>query len=322
MSALELPGLTLSPLESESGSAKFDLTLSIKETAQRLVGSLEYNTDLFEKSTIGRMTEHLQTLLSGIVANPKQRLSELPVLTELEQQTLLVDWNDTSVEYPQQQCIHQLFEAQVERTPDAIAVVFEDQQLTYRELNGRANQLAQYLRSLGVGSEVLVGICVERSLDMIVGLLGILKAGGAYVPLDPNYPQERLSFILKDAQMPVLLTQARLVEAMPQHQAKVLCLDTDWLLIAQETKENSVTEVSTSNLAYVIYTSGSTGQPKGVMIKHHSTVAMLDWAKKIFAAEAREGVLASTSISFDLSIFEMFVPLCYGGKVILIDNIL
>ncbi|MHC5823564.1 MAG: non-ribosomal peptide synthetase, partial [Nostoc sp.] len=309
-------------VRNSTSSAISDIFLDIHQRDNELLVDCEYNTDLFDSQTIQRWMGYWQVLLSGIVANPKQRLSELPVLTELEQQTLLVDWNDTSVEYPQQQCIHQLFEAQVERTPDAIAVVFEDQQLTYRELNGRANQLAQYLRSLGVGSEVLVGICVERSLDMIVGLLGILKAGGAYVPLDPNYPQERLSFILKDAQMPVLLTQARLVEAMPQHQAKVLCLDTDWLLIAQETKENSVTEVSTSNLAYVIYTSGSTGQPKGVMIKHHSTVAMLDWAKKIFAAEAREGVLASTSISFDLSIFEMFVPLCYGGKVILIDNIL
>ncbi|MBR8840560.1 MAG: AMP-binding protein, partial [Stigonema ocellatum SAG 48.90 = DSM 106950] len=207
MSVLELPGLTVSPIENDSGTAKYDLTLYMRQTAHGLVGTLEYNTDLFEQSTVSRMAGHLQTLLSGIVANPQQRLSELPLLTELERQTLLVEWNDTSVEYPQQQCIHQLFEDQVKRTPDAVAVVFEDQQLTYFELNAKANQLAHYLRCVGVGSEVLVGICVERSLSMVIGLLGILKAGGAYVPLDPAYPQERLAFILSDSQVPVLLTQ-------------------------------------------------------------------------------------------------------------------
>ncbi|MHC5719358.1 MAG: AMP-binding protein, partial [Nostoc sp.] len=196
-------------------TAKFDMTLQMRETAQGLVGTLEYNTDLFESSSISRMVEHLQTLLSGIVANPQQRLLELPLLTQTEK-TLLVQWNDTSVKYPQHQCIHQLFEAQVERTPHAVAVVFESEQLTYCELNARANQLAHYLRSLGVGPEVLVGISVERSLSMVIGLLGILKAGGTYVPLDPTYPQERLTFILEDAQVPVLLTQGRLVEAMPQ----------------------------------------------------------------------------------------------------------
>ncbi|MEH2382478.1 MAG: amino acid adenylation domain-containing protein [Nostoc sp.] len=317
MSALELPGLTLSSLESESGNAKFDLTLSIRETAQRLVGSLEYNTDLFKKSTISRMAEHLQTLLSGIVANPQQRLSELPLLTEAEK-ALLVKWNDTQAEYPKDQCIHQLFEAQVERTPDAVAMVFEDQQLTYKELNERANQLAHYLRSLGVGAEVLVGICVERSLDMIVGLLGILKAGGAYVPLDPTYPQERLSFILKDAQVAVLLTQARLVEAMPQHQARVVCLDTDWLLIAQENKENSLTEVTTSNNAYVIYTSGSTGQPKGTLIIHQGLVNYLSWCTKAYAVADGSGAPVHSSIGFDATITSLFSPLLVGKKVVLL----
>ncbi|WP_335214005.1 amino acid adenylation domain-containing protein [Nostoc sp.] len=321
MSALELPGLTLSLLESESHTAKFDLTLYMTETAEGLVGTLEYNSDLFESNTISRMAGHLQTLLSGIVTNPQQHLKDLPLLTQVEQ-ALLAEWNHTQVEYPQEKCIHQLFEAQVERTPDAVAVVFEDEQLTYCELNARANQLAHYLRSLGVKPEVLVGICVQRSLEMIVGLLGILKAGGAYVPLDPTYPSERLTFILKDAQVPVLLTQGRLLEAMPQHQAKVICLDTDWQTIAQESKKNSVSNVTANNLAYVIYTSGSTGRPKGVMIKHQSTVAMLDWAKQVFAAEALVGVLASTSICFDLSVFEIFVPLNCGGKVILVENAL
>ncbi|MBN3889965.1 MAG: amino acid adenylation domain-containing protein [Nostoc sp. JL31] len=322
MSVFELPGLTISPLTIDNGSAKFDLTLEITETPQKLFASLEFNTDLFESSTIKRMAGHFQTLLKGIIANPELRLSELSLLTEAEKRQLLVEWNDTQVNYPQDQCIHQLFEAQVERTPDSIAVVFADQQLSYHELNARANQLAHYLQALGVKPEVLVGICVERSLEMIIGLLAILKAGGAYIPLDPSYPQERIAFILEDTQAPVLLTQESLLEAIPQHKAKVVCLDADWQTIAQQTQENLLSVVTTDNLAYVIYTSGSTGRPKGVMIQHASTVAMLDWAKKTFAIEAMQGVLASTSICFDLSVFEVFVPLCCGGKVILIENAL
>ncbi|MBD2609665.1 AMP-binding protein, partial [Scytonema hofmannii FACHB-248] len=193
ISVLELPGLTLTPLESDSNTAKFDLILYVTETESGLVGSFEYNTDLFERNTICRMVGHLQTLLEEIVANPQQRLSELPLLTKSEQHQLLREWNNTEVEYSQQLCIHQLFEAQVEKTPDAIAVVFESEQLTYGELNAKANQLAHYLRTLGVKPEVLVGICVERSLSMVIGLLAILKAGGAYVPLDPSYPFERLA---------------------------------------------------------------------------------------------------------------------------------
>ncbi|MEH2290128.1 amino acid adenylation domain-containing protein [Nostoc sp.] len=322
MSVLELPGLTLSSVESESDTAKFDLTLQIEQTQSGLVGSLEYNSDLFEENTICRMAAHLQTLLQAIVANPQQRLSQLPLLTQAQRHQLLYEWNHTEVEYPQNQCIHQLFEAQVERTPDAVAVVFEGQQLTYRQLNTRANQLAHYLQHLGVKPEVLVGICLERSLDMVIGLLAILKAGGAYVPLDPAYPHERLAFILEDAAVSVLLTTALLVEIIPQHKAKVVCLDADWQTIAEHSKQNLFSELITDNLAYVIYTSGSTGRPKGVMIQHASTVAMLDWANKTFAIEARLGVLASTSICFDLSVFEVFVPLCYGGKVILIENAL
>ncbi|BBD64375.1 amino acid adenylation domain-containing protein [Nostoc commune NIES-4072] len=276
----------------------------------------------FDTDTIIRMLGHLQTLLEGMITKTEQRLCELSLLTETERHQLLVEWNDTQVEYPQQQCIHELFEAQVEKTPDAVAVVFEDQKLTYGELNGKANQLAHHLRSLGVKPEVLVGICVERSLSMIIGLLGILKAGGAYIPLDPSYPQERLAFVLENAQASVLLTQASLVEAMPQHKAQVVCLDTHWHYIAQQSQENLFSEVTPDNLAYVIYTSGSTGRPKGVMIKHASTVAMLDWANKTFEMQAKKGVLASTSICFDLSVFEIFVPLCCGGKVLLIENAL
>ncbi|MBW4556592.1 MAG: amino acid adenylation domain-containing protein [Trichormus sp. ATA11-4-KO1] len=319
---LTLPGLSLNWLPADTRTARFDLTLHIVDAKPELRGLLEYRTDLFDTATITRIVKHFQTLLEGIIANPQARLSDLPLLTADELHQQLLEWNNTKVEYPQQQCIHQLFEAQVERTPDAIAVVFEDEQLTYWELNTRANQLAHYLRSLGVKPEVLVGICVERSLDMVIGLLAILKAGGAYVPLDPNYPKERLAFILKDTQAPVLLTQASLMEVMPQHKAQVVSLDTDWHLIEQQSPDNLFSQLTPDNLAYIIYTSGSTGRPKGVMIKHSSTVAMLNWANKTYTIEDRKGVLASTSICFDLSVFELFVPLCCGGKLILIENAL
>ncbi|MEC4817124.1 MAG: amino acid adenylation domain-containing protein, partial [Scytonema sp. PMC 1069.18] len=255
MPALELPGLTLCPLTVDSKTAKFDLTLSIVNTEQGLIGKLEYNTNLFEANTISRMVGHFQTLLESIVANHDQRLLDLPILTQIERQTLLVEWNDTNTEYPHDLCIHELFEIQVERSPDSIAVVFEDQQLSYQELNHRANQLAHYLQSLGVGPEVLVGICVERSVEMVVALLGILKAGGAYVPLEPAYAKERLAFMLEDTGVSVLLTQQHL-ECIPEHRAHIVYLDTHWEIIAQENKKNPVSSVIIDNLAYTIYTSG------------------------------------------------------------------
>ena len=317
MSALELPDLTMSLLETDSGTAKFDLTLSMRENEQGLIGDLEYNTDLFDKSTIARMLTHFQTLLEGVVANPDQRLADLPLLTEAERQQLLVEWNDTQTDYPSEVCLHQLFEAQVERSPDAIAVVFEDQQLTYRELNQRANQLANYLQKLGVGPEVLVGICLERSLEMMVGLLGILKAGGAYVPLDPAYPQERLAFILEDAQLPVLLTQARLAETLPSHQTKEICLDTDWEAIASgQCKSNPIRSVTSNNIAYVIYTSGSTGKPKGVMNAHQGICNRLLWMQDAYQLTETDHVLQKTPFSFDVSVWEFFWPLLNGARLV------
>ncbi|MDZ8261482.1 non-ribosomal peptide synthetase [Nostoc sp. ChiQUE01b] len=300
----------------------FCTQFSLDEFSSKIHLDLEYDVKEFSSKQIEAIGGYYARTLTAIAAEHKKRYKSISLLSPEEQHQLLVEWNNTSVEYPQQLCIHDLFEAQVEKTPDAVAVVFEDEQLTYSELNARANQLAHYLQKLGVKPEVLVGICVERSLSMVIGLLAILKAGGAYVPLDPSYPIERIAFILEDTQAPVLLTQASLVEAIPQHQAAVVCLDTDWYLLAQQSQENLFSELTTDNLAYVIYTSGSTGKPKGVMIKHASTVAMLDWANKTFTPEARAGVLASTSICFDLSVFEVFVPLCSGGKVILIENAL
>ncbi|WNN92284.1 non-ribosomal peptide synthetase [Gloeocapsopsis dulcis] len=318
MSALELPGLTLSPVESESNTSKFDLTLYLSETESGIVGNLEYNTDLFQEGSIQRMVEHLQILLSGIVVNPQQRLSELPLLSEPEKHQLVQEWNDTSIEYPQEQCIHQLFETQVERIPDAIAVVFEDEQLTYRELNARANQLAHYLRSLGVKPEVLVGICVERSLDMVIGLLAILKAGGAYVPLDPTYPQERLAFILQDAAISVLLTQQHLIDNLPQHQIRVVCLDTDWEIVAQQTSQNPISECTTDNLAYIIYTSGSTGQPKGVLVNHSNVVRLLAATESWYNFNQDDVWTLFHSIAFDFSVWEIWGALLYGGQLVVV----
>jgi amino acid adenylation domain-containing protein len=316
MSALDLPGLTLSILESNSQTAKLDLTLYITETVDGLLGNLEYNTDLFEESSIQRMVVHLQMLLAGIVANPQQRLSELPLLTESQRHQLMVEWNDTQVKYPQQ-CIHQLFEAQVEKTPNAVAVVFEEEQLTYRELNSKANQLGYHLRSLGVKPEVLVGICVERSLSMVIGLLGILKAGGAYIPLDPSYPQERLAFILEDAQVSVLLTQTSLVEVMPQHKAQVVCLDTHWHYIAQQSQENLFCKLTPDNLAYVIYTSGSTGKPKGVQIPHSALSNFLYSMMQTPGLTHKDTLLAVTTYSFDIAALELFLPIIVGGRLVI-----
>jgi surfactin family lipopeptide synthetase A len=315
-------GWTLTQMDVETDTAKFDLYLELDDRPEGLIGRFEYSTDLFDAATIDRMFGHWQTLLESVVADPERRLSELPLLTKAERYQLLVEWNATQTGYPVDRCIHQLFEVQVKRAPDAVAVVYEDAQLTYRELNQRANQLAHHLQQLGVGPEVLVGLYTERSLEMVVGMLGVLKAGGAYVPLDPAYPQDRLAFILQDAQVPVLLSQQRLAEGMPRHTAYVICLDTDWERIAQECDQNLIGRAIPENLAYVIYTSGSTGRPNGVAIEHRSTVAFTHWAMSVFTPKDLAGVLASTSICFDLSVFEIFVPLCSSGTVILAENVL
>jgi amino acid adenylation domain-containing protein len=316
----ELPGLTITPLEVHSGTAKFDLTLALEETSEGIKGGIEYNTNLFEAATITRMLGHFQTLLEGIVTNPQQRLWDLPLLTPAEQHQLLVEWNNTTTDCPNNICIHQLFEAQVERTPDAIAVVFENQQLTYQQLNRRANQLAHYLQKLGVKPDTLVGICVERSLEMLMGLLGILKAGGVYVPLDPAYPQERLAFMLQDIQAPVLLTQQQLVENLPAHEAQVVCLDTDWETMAREREENLEHEVTLDNLVYTIYTSGSTGKPKGIAMSHRCLSNLISWQLQNSTVRNGAKTLQFTSLSFDVSCQEIFSTWCSGGTLVLISE--
>jgi amino acid adenylation domain-containing protein len=315
--SVKLPELTVSSYSVKLGTAKFDLTLSMENTADGLASVWEYNADLFDQATIARMAGHFQTLLEAIVANPQQKVSSLPLLTEQERHQLLVDWNNTTKEYPSDKCIHQLFEEQVELTPDAEAVLFEDKQLTYRELNQRANCLAHHLRTLGVKPEVLVGICVERSLEMVVGLLGILKAGGAYVPLDPAYPPERLAFMLEDASVGVLLTQGRLVESLPKHQGRILCLDTDWEIIERQSDENPGCCLTPENLAYVIYTSGSTGKPKGVLVAHSGVSNLATALIRISNVQPNSRVLQFCSFSFDGSVTELVMALLSGATMVM-----
>jgi amino acid adenylation domain-containing protein/thioester reductase-like protein len=276
-----------------------------------------YDSQRFDTASVTRMMGHFQTLLEGIVTNPNQRLADLPLLKVPERQQLVFEWNDTQTEYPQDKCIHQLFEKQVELTPNAVALVYQNEQLTYRELNTRANQLAHYLQGLGVGPEVLVGICVERSLEMIVGLLGILKAGGAYVPLDPSYPQERLAYMLLDSQVSVLLTQEKLVPDLPEPTAHMVCLDSQWGVISCESQENPLGGVQPSNLAYVIYTSGSTGKPKGVLVPHQGLCNLAQAQIRLFDVNSDSRLLQFASFSFDASIYEVVMALCSGARLCL-----
>jgi amino acid adenylation domain-containing protein/non-ribosomal peptide synthase protein (TIGR01720 family) len=283
---------------------------------------LKYDPSQFCKEQMKMIGGYYQEALTAMANQWSELYEKHCLLSDKEQYQLLVEWNNTKANYPQDKCIHQLFEEQVERSPNAVAVVFENQQLTYQELNEQANQLAHYLQTKGVKPEVLVGICLERSPQMVVGLLGILKAGGAYVPLDPTYPTQRLEMILADSQVSVLLTQQKLVARLPENKADMVILNTDDADISLKNKKNPISQVNSRNSAYAIYTSGSTGKPKGVVIEHHSTITLLCWAKQVFTTDELAGVLASTSICFDLSVFELFVPLAWGGKVILAQNAL
>jgi amino acid adenylation domain-containing protein/non-ribosomal peptide synthase protein (TIGR01720 family) len=316
---LDLPGLTIDRLETKSETAKFDLTLFMLKSEQELSGRFEYNSDLFDEGTIARMAGHLQNLLTGILAHPDQSLASLPLLTPDEQQEL-IDWNKTSFNYEQALCLHQLCEAQAERTPDALAVKFGDEALTYRQLNRRANQLAHHLRKLGVGPETRVGICTERSVEMVVGLLGILKAGGAYLPLDSAYPRERLSFMLEDAQIRVLLTQERLGYTPPARVAHVIYLDADWETVARESSDNPLNLASLDNLAYVIYTSGSTGRPKGVEVPHRGLLNLVNWHQQFYSLTPADRATHLAGLSFDASVWELWPYLAVGASIHLVDD--
>lgn len=276
-----------------------------------------YNTAVLDVESVGNMQRQFTVLLRHIVADGNRRINESLLLTDAERRLLITEWNNTHLAYPKHLCLHQLIERQVEQTPDAAAVVFEDRQLTYRQLNNRANQLAHRLRRLGVGAETRVGIYMERSLEMMVALLGTLKAGGAYVPLDPTYPKERIAFIVADAQAPVLLTQARRVKDLPPHQAQVVCIDADWEAIAAEAEKSIATDVTPDNASYVIYTSGSTGEPKGVVVCHRNVVNFFAGMDGRIPHDPPGAWLAVTSLSFDISVLELFWTLARGLKLVL-----
>ena len=337
MKQLELPGLTLKSSTFETKTTRFDLELYLWECSEDfrslwgdgwnhsigLRGVMVYNTDLFDQATILRLLDSFQTLLEGLAANPNQRLSELPILTPLQQQ-LRMEWNQTQRDYPHSQCIHQQFEEQVQRSPDTVAVQFGDHCFTYRELNNGSNQLARYLRKLGVGTGSRVGVCMERSAEMIAALLGILKAGGAYVPLDPAYPFDRLRWMIQDAEVSVLLTQRQLTqrqeaEQFEESELKLVCLDRDWEAIAQASEDTLETQTRAHDLAYIVYTSGSTGTPKGVAVPHRA-VNRLVCNPDYIQWESSDRVAQVSNISFDAATFEIWGALLNGAQLVGIDR--
>jgi amino acid adenylation domain-containing protein len=315
--SLSFGGLALRPMNAKSETAKCDLALFVAENPNGLAGRWEYNTDLFDRATIQRMSGHFEYLLRNLLADPDQKVWKASLLGEEERQELLVDWNDTRSAYPQDVCIHQLIEAQSARTPDSVALVFQDQELTYFELNQRANQLGHYLRKLGVGRGDLVALCVERSLDMVVGLLGILKAGAAYVPVDPAYPRDRVAFMLTDAGVKAVVTQQLLLENLPATETPCICLDRDWAQIEKESRGAPVALASPQDLAYVIYTSGSTGKPKGVQIEHRAVVNFLHSMQREPGLSEQDRLLAVTTLSFDIAGLEMYLPLMSGACIVI-----
>jgi natural product biosynthesis luciferase-like monooxygenase protein len=322
------------PVESiglKQRTAQFDLTLAVAEAHGSLHVSLQYNTDLFDAASMQRMLGHFQTILESSALDIDQPIGLLQILTEHEREQLLINWNETSPSVveadliaSQHRCIHQLFEAQAARTPTATALVFNDVELSFEELNRRANQLAHHLRRMGIGPDVPVAICVERSTDLMVGLLGIMKAGGAYVPLDPNYPQERLLFMLADAGAPVLVTQSHFTslfaDMLNTRSLHVVCMDSDEQQLSSEPQVNPASGATAENLAYIIYTSGSTGTPKGVMIEHRSVVNFFDAMDSAVGCNASDTLLAVTSISFDISVLELFWTLTRGARVVLLTE--
>lgn len=316
----KFPGLALSPVKLDGNTAKFDLSLFITPEEKGLVGTLEYSTDLFDGATIERMLVHFQTLLEGIAANPQQPISNLPLLGKSDLDRLLVTWNDTKTDYGGEVCLHELFEAQARRTPHEIAALFDEEQLTYRELDQRADRLARRLRSLGVGPEVRVGLCMGRSLQAMIGLLAVLKAGGAYVPLDPAFPKERLAFMLEDAQISVLLSDERIAGNLPEHRAAVIYPDKDGEPASNNVMENPGGDVTPGNLAYVIYTSGSTGKPKAVAMTHGPLFNLISWQLKNFSHPVPARTLQFASLSFDVSFQEIFTTWCSGGALVLIPE--
>ncbi|BCN02235.1 hypothetical protein RPSA_47710 (plasmid) [Ralstonia solanacearum] len=317
--SLELEGLTIEGVDAGQAAAKFDLTLELRETSEGLAGSLDYATALFDRATVERYLGYLQRLLAAMVENDSQQVSRIGLLDEDERVRLLESWNETKAPYPQASTIHGLFEAQVRRTPEAIAVEHEGRQVSYAELNARANRVAHALIGLGVGPDARVGLCAERSVELVVGLLGILKAGGGYVPLDPSYPQDRLAYMLEDSAPVAVLAQSNTREQLGALSVPVLDLDGP---LEEAEHDPQVEALKPHHLAYVIYTSGSTGRPKGVVVEHRNTVNFLAWAARAFPPASLARTLFSTSLNFDLSVFECFAPLTTGGRIDIVVNVL
>lgn len=318
---IEVGGLTLESMALNQRIAQFDLTLSATEVDGGLVASLQYNTDLFEERTISRLAKNFEFLLEEIVADPSRSIAALPLLSETEQVELSAAWRAAQRDFNLDECVHELFERQVEETPESVAVSIGDAELTYRELNERANQLARYLLSLGVGAESLVALALDRSLEMVIGLFGVLKAGAAYLPLDPDYPPSRLSYMMEDAQAPVVLTQGHLLERTGlAHGQKVVCLDWDWSLIAQHEQTNLNTTIDREQLAYIIYTSGSTGGPKGVMVSHGALTNLQHSMREHLAMTASDRMLGITTLCFDIAAVEMYLPLIAGACLELVSR--
>ncbi len=312
---IQVSGLTLDLLPQVASTAKLDLSVDLYETTDGIVGGFEYNRDLFSPETINRMVQHFCTLLESIVQAPDQPISNLEIMTSAEKQQILREWNQTKASYAEHQFFHQLFEIQAKYTPDAVALIFEDEQITYKELNRRSNQLAHYLQQLGVGAEILVGLCVDRSVDMIIGMLAILKAGGAYLPLDPTYPPDRLAFMVTDAQISILITRSDIQVSLPV--STLIQLDIEWNTIAQSNDQNPISPLQPFNLAYLIYTSGSTGVPKAVWITHAGLVNLTEDKIRVCDVRAGDCVLQFFSFSFDASIPEIIMALASGAKLCL-----
>lgn len=315
--SLQFAGMKVEVDPNPKAFVNFDLFLNIVESEDGLILDCDYNTGLYEEATIARWLRHYETLLLGFVADPEQTLQKLPVLNEAEMRQILVDWNNTAADYPRQRCVHELFELQVQRTPGSTAAMFEGQNLTYAQLDCKANQLANHLLKIGVGKNTIVGIFMDRSLDVIVALLGVLKAGAAYLPLDPIYPRERIEFILTEASAPVLLTQSQLAVTLPGTSARIICLDSDWDLIARESERRPASHPDPKDLAYLIYTSGSTGKPKGVEVPHQAVVNLLWSMAQTPGMDASDRMLAVTTLSFDIAALELFLPLAVGAQLVI-----
>lgn len=316
--AIEIPGLAITMLEKENKAARFDLTFFATDCDPEIIGTLEYNVDLFNKDTVERMAGHLLTVLTAAVANPSQQISELPLLTRHEQYEMLTAWNATDAPYPAQLCAHHLFETQVQRRPNATAVVFENQELSYAQLNTRANQVARFLAALGAGPGKIVGIFMERSPDLVVAVLGIAKSGAACLPLDPAYPKDRLAFMLEDSGAVVALCQQRLAESFPGTGVRVVCLDSEWERIATQQDANPEISVAPENWLYIIYTSGSTGRPKGVLVPHRVLVNLVEW-HHTFPRQSKR-TLQFASLNFDVSFQEIFSTFATGGTLIVVPQ--